>query len=156
MGRQVSMAQLHGLSFVLTEEEKTSALCVKLQLKSRPRTPPVWALLGTRDSVNRAFPSSNFPIISCHTLTWTKTPEKITSMKYAEITLLQKLIQLNRRISIRSVRFMSTLESAPIGLHRSPWSAVCTMNHIISTEITWGSTAGKGKQFGSTQENNYF
>lgn len=27
-----------------------------------------------------------------------KTPEKITSMKYAEITLPQRLIQLNRRI----------------------------------------------------------
>ena len=32
MGRQVSMAQLHGISLVLTEEAKTSALCVKLQL----------------------------------------------------------------------------------------------------------------------------
>jgi len=41
-GRRASMAQLRGISLVLTEEVKTSALCVKLQLTELTQEPGHW------------------------------------------------------------------------------------------------------------------
>lgn len=122
-----------------------SALCVKLQLKNRPRTPPTQALLGTRDSVNGAFPSPNFPVIFCHIVTWKKHQRKLHPWNMLKLHCHRDWFNLTGWYTTGLQGLWALLNLQHLNHHRSPRSTVCTMNHFTSTEITWDSTAGKGK-----------